>query len=876
MNSSFLRYQRFIAPFALIALLASCSQEKNTIVNRTYHNVTARYNGFFNGRLALQDAHRNMEETYEEDYTQQLPIFIFNDQEVVQQVYPQLDRAIEKTSLVVDRHSMDIKGKEYCKWIDDTWIVMGEAQFLKKELTLSKQIFDFTKRKYPDEEIKQLSYFWLGRIYTEQEQYQRASDQFRKVSVAEGFPEKMLGELYAVKSDFYLRQDRLDDAIEELERSVKYTKKRQVKTRRIFILAQLYDLQGDGFRSSRLFAEVIKRNPEYEMAFYAKINRALAFDVTAGNSDEVKEILWDMIKDEKNAEFLDQIYYALAELELKEGNEEKGIEYLELAVQKSVRNGNAKGLAYYRLADIYFSKPNYEVAQTYYDSTVAFLSTEHPDYETILARANSLTQMMRDINIVEEQDSLQAFAQLPEKEQEQIIENLIDDFIQAEKDAERQRELEELRGQQAKFDQNSQFNQNARSGEWYFYNPGAVGFGAQEFKRIWGGNRKNEDDWRRSDKTSSAPLLLEGEGELLAEDTLDGANDPKNPNYYWKSVPDTEEKLARSNMLIVEALYDLALVYKEQMNDYPPATETFEDLISRYDSSKYHPTCYYQLYLLYDELGNQTKADYYRQQVLTRYPDSDFAKVIQNPNFAAQEEKKTEAVQKIYEEAYVYFEQGFYRKSYEFVRSALDQYPNSEYEPQLKFLEALCLGYIDSEQRMIEELKAVQKKYGGAEVGKEAGEIVAYLEGGKQIGNELESANEEMEQQEMEAAKERFEYSIGSAHNFILIVPDTMKAGDVQVQVSDFNRRYFSTRGFKTSMIPLKDGSSMVIVSNVGYASKAMDYLGTFTNAEQVASLVKPNFPRFVISYDNYARFYKDQNVEAYLAFFNENYVKTE
>jgi tetratricopeptide (TPR) repeat protein len=708
----------------------------------------------------------------------------------------------------------------------------------------------------------------------EQEQYERASDQFRKVSVAEGFPEKMLGEYHAVRTDFYLRQDRLEDAIEELEKSINYTRKRQVKTRRMFLLAQLYDEQGDGPRSTRLFAEVIARNPDYEMAFYAKINRALAYDVTAGKSDDIKEILFDMIKDEKNAEFLDQIYYALAEIELKEGHEEQGIAYLKLATQKSVRNGNAKGLAYYRLAEIYFGKPVYDVAQTYYDSTVAFLSTEHPDYDMVLARANSLTQMMRDINIVKEQDSLQAFAKLPKKEQEQIIEMKIQDVIQAEKDAEREKELEELRGQQAKFEQNNQFNQNARSGDWYFYNPGAVSFGAQEFKRIWGGNRKNEDDWRRTDKTSSAPLLIEGDGAILAEDTIDGANDPKNENYYWKQVPDTDEKMQRSNQLIVEALYDLGLVYKEQMNDLPPAAETFEELIARYDSSKYHPTCYYQLYRLYQEMGNTAKAEYYKGQVVSNYPQSDFAKVILNPDYAAQEEVQTQAVQKVYEQAYVLFNQGFYTKSYEYIVLAEEKYPNSTYQPQLSFLKALCIGYLEGEQRMIDALKEVGQKYGGSDVGVEAKEIVAYLEGNTENDNTANQANAE-QQEAIDAAKSRFEYDVGAAHNFILIVPDTMSSTNVQLKLSDFNRKYFSTKGFKTSMIPLKDGANMFIVSNVGYATKAMDYYSTFTNAKEMKTLLNPAFPRFVISYNNYAQFYKDQNVEAYAAFFDENYNKT-
>jgi tetratricopeptide (TPR) repeat protein len=853
---------------------ASCSQEKNTIVNRFYHNTTARYNGFFNGRLALQEAHKSMRASYQEDYTSLLPIFIYAKTEVVQPVYPQLDRAIEKTSLVVDRHSMDISGKENCKWIDDTWIVMGEAQFLKGEYTQAKQIFDFTKRRYDDPVIRQLSYLWLGRVYLEQEQYDRAGDHFRKVSMEDGLPEKNYGEFKAVMADYYQRQGRMEKAIEQLEEAVNYTRDRAEKTRRMFILAQWYDQTGDGSQSSQLFAEVIRRNPTYEMAFYAKINRALAHDVTAGNTAEIKEILFKMIKDEKNAEYLDQIYYALAELELKEKNEAKGIEYLHLATRKSVRNGNAKGLAYYRLADIYFAKPKYEQAQVYYDSTVAFLSPEHPDYPAILSLSKSLTQMMRDIRIIEGEDSLQEFALLPRDEQERRINQRIQDQEQKEKDAEREKQIQELQSQQSKFNQNAQFNQSMKSGDWYFYNPGAVGFGVGEFKKIWGANRKNEDNWRRADKTSAAPLLVAEEGVTLEEDTIEGADDPKNPNYYWKSVPDSDEKMKRSHALIIEALYDLALVYKDQMNDMPPSAETFEELLSRYDSSKYHPVSHYQLYLMYQQMGNAAKSDYHKEQILSRYPSSDYAKVIINPTYAIQEKQTAAEAERAYQEAYAYFDQGYYRQAYDLVAHALQAYPNSPYEPQLRFLEALCLGYVDSEAHMISALKDVKAKYGTTDVGKEASDIILYFENGRSFEQEIAEAQNEIASEMVEKAKANYNYDIGASHNFVLVIPDSANVQATQTKVSDFNRKYFSTKGFKTSSIPLKDGKTMIIVSNVGYASKAMDYYGTFTGAPEVKDLQTSTRIPFVISYDNYAEFYKDPNTDAYAQFFTENYLK--
>src|SRR5690606_8192546 len=147
------------------------------------------------------------------------------------------------------------------------------------------------------------------------------------------------------------------------------------------------------------------------------------------------------------------------------------------------------------------------------------------------------------------------------------------------------------------------------------------------------------------------------------------------------------EKLTRSHALIIEALYDLALVYKDQMKDEKKAITTFEDLIARYDSSKYHANTYYQLYRLYTAQGNQPKSDYYQNLVLTEYGDSDYAKVIKNPNYAAEALASENLIHEVYERAYTYFREGFYQNAYDMVIKSMTEFPNSEYQPQLKFLE---------------------------------------------------------------------------------------------------------------------------------------------------------------------------------------------
>ena len=65
------------------------------------------------------------------------------------------------------------------------------------------------------------------------------------------------------------------------------------------------------------FNEVIKKNPEYEMVFNAKLMRTQAYVEDRSTFLELSASLEKMIKDRKNMEYKDQVYFALAGLQLK-------------------------------------------------------------------------------------------------------------------------------------------------------------------------------------------------------------------------------------------------------------------------------------------------------------------------------------------------------------------------------------------------------------------------------------------------------------------------------------------------------------------------------------------------------------------------------
>jgi len=96
--------------WAIVALfLSNCSTQKNKFLNKAYHNVTTRYNIYFNARESFKEGKTKIETGYKENYSQILPVFIYPDNNSSKSIYPEMDRTIEKCSKGVQKHSMYIK-----------------------------------------------------------------------------------------------------------------------------------------------------------------------------------------------------------------------------------------------------------------------------------------------------------------------------------------------------------------------------------------------------------------------------------------------------------------------------------------------------------------------------------------------------------------------------------------------------------------------------------------------------------------------------------------------------------------------------------------------------------------------------------------------
>jgi tetratricopeptide (TPR) repeat protein len=842
------RFSFFARCGLVVLLLSACSTQKNKFLNKKWHNTTTRYNVYFNGNESLKEGVAKIESSQKEDYTKLLPVFVFGDENSSKSVYPEMDRAIKKGSKGIQRHSMLIKGTEYNKWIDDSYLVIGQAHFYKQDYYPAIETFDYVAKAYKEGQSKYNAMLWLSKTYLQMKKPDKASKWLDKMTNDKDFPEELKPEYHKVYADYYIRQTNYKLAIPELKSAISLTKKKKKRTRMMFILAQLYQMEGNAKTSSNYYELVLKQHPPYEMAFYAKINRALAYDASSGmNSQQIKKQLLQMAKDAKNKEYLDQIYFALGEIEQKEAHEQLAIDYYLLSTEKSISNNNQKGRSFLKLADIYFDKRNYELAEAYYDSTVNFLDQKHSDFDLVMNKKNSLTRLVTDIRIIEKEDSLQRLTQLSQKEIEKLIENL----IQKEVDRENEEKAKAEAQQQSGFaggTQNNAFNNPASGGGWYFINPQALSFGFSEFKKIWG-DRKLEDNWRRKNKS-----VVSFDDNITGENIAAGQS-PKD------TMLKSDDDIRKSHQKKINAYYDLGIVYKEQLKDNKEAIEAFENIPQQYDTSALMPSTCYHLYRLFLEEKNQPKADYYKNLILNRFPDTEYAKIIRNPNYFKELEADKKKVAVYYEETYKMYKEDFHSTVISRCAGSDSIFPGNAYKAKFALLKTLSVGKTQGRDAFETGLKNIVSDYSGTEEAKKANELLALLSGNKP-------------QEQKPAEQQKYTFSAKSKHSFVAIVPEKeMDINIAQSLISDFNKKYFSLVELTISNVLFDNNTHMISVKQFDSSEKAMEYYQSFkANKEMLKGITEKKVPYFVISYENFAAFYNSKNIEEYLEFFNSTY----
>jgi len=676
-----------------------------------YHNVTAHYNGYFLANQKMLETEKKIFESRKDNFNRILYVYPVLDTNQLKTLKAELDDCIKKAAFAIERH-------EQSNWTDDAYILVGKSRFYNREFQDAINTFKYVNGNSKDKITQQKALIELMRTYIEQKEYNEADlvkNYLRKMEVEKpnlAFYYQMQAHLYRLRKDYDRASKSLDLAIPEMKKS-------EQKARILFLQGQLYQKQKQNDKAFTNYKAVLKNKPTYEMELQTQLAMLQTGDSSVVFSDKTEKKLQKMLKDFKNQDFLDEIYYDLAVIELRRKNLDKAIELFQKSAQAK-GSGGQKPYTYLRLAEIHFDKMRkYEQAKSYYDSTVAMLPKDEEGYEKIAKRHEVLDEFIKYLRSAQWEDSLQVMAKMSDNQLDEYLNTNLSKQIKAELEKKKALEKAKIQAEQDKQPAKGtlQEEKEKQNSEWYFDNLTQVEAGKRDFRTKWG-NRPLADNWRNLSRISNEideytpKEILNPKEQAVAEQEYIQKEVASRKQGIKVQLPKTQEQMDKSLLTWEVSSFNLAKIYHFQLEELPDAETVYLDILKRMSKSQYEAEIYYLLYLLYNQQKNTQKAQSMKSALLEKYPNSLYAKLIDNPNYLLENQAKDEAAQKeytlIYEQMY---EQKKYKETILALAELSKKYPDNTIPEKIEALRIICVGKTQERSKFEEELEAFFKKY---------------------------------------------------------------------------------------------------------------------------------------------------------------------
>ncbi len=703
----------------LLAGIAGCSLEKESAVNRGLQNLTARYNILFNASEILRQKQDDYAVAFIDDYDQVLNVY--------QDTASHLATGDKDLQAVVTKANTIISTKEQSHYVGDAYLLLGKAAHLNADYYNAIEYFSYVTRTYAaNQELTQEARAWQIRSLVYLDELRQARQVLDSALLNINPKNKaQTGYVYAAATQYYIAAKRYPEAVDMAAKAIEFSQQTQQRLRLTFIMAQLQELARNNTDAYSNYTRVVKSNAPFVMAFNAELNRIRIEDQQAGRHVNRADRLRSLLRNENNEEFTDQIYYQLGELALNDRQTDEAIKNYNLSVKNSLKNQTQKALSFLRLADIKFKlQADYVAAKKYYDSTLLYLPPRYPGYSVIQKKADNLQLLADRMQLIAHEDTLQALAKLSDQERAQRIETMT--RSQALPPANANTNIatiavDNTAALPVQADNGTNIigsNTSAPGSGFYFDNAGAVSQGFTDFKRRWG-NRKLEDNWRRSVRYNSDvtintlnttqnvdPSVLPGPMQKSTADVAASAYRQQ----LIQSIPVTPELLAQSNQRIYNAYLDLAAFYRDVLDDKAEAIAVYEELVRRFPKDENLAADYYNLYRLYTDV-DKAKSEKYRGLILAQYPNSIFAKVITDPDYTRRMGDKDAELSAFYNQLYDQYTQKQYTQVITRADELLKQYPESGLAPQIAYLRAIAAGHQEKAVPFRAELLQIASRY---------------------------------------------------------------------------------------------------------------------------------------------------------------------
>ena len=766
-----------IAVVALVALLASCSTEKNTSRSRWWHSFNARYNTYYNGSVAYIDASLEKENGNKDNFTEMIPMYTVGNKKSRELGKANYDKAIEKCEKAIKLHSITkrpewtkrrrkterdiewLSRKEYNPFLWKAWMLMGRSQFYQGAFDEAASTFSYMCRLYATQPaIYGRARAWLAKSYIEQDWLYDAEDVIRNMQ-RDSIHWRAQKEWDFTYADYYIHTGDYDKAIPYLKKSIDHEMRKKQKARLCFLLGQLYAATGKNAEAYKAFKRVVRKNPPYELEFNARI--AMTEVMGASQAKKMVGKLKRMAASDKNKDYLDQVYYAIGNIYLAQKDTLKAISNYEKGNKKATRSGIEKGVLLLKLGDLYWQQEKFSDAQRCYGEAIGLLDKDRKDYEQLSARSKVLDELVPYTDAIHLQDSLQTLAKMSEKDRNAAIDRVIAELKRQEKE---QKRLEDEKNAQQTMQRNgamgnrnntnrnntAQTQQNNRQNAvWYFYNAMAVQQGKQAFEKLWG-KRENTDNWQRVNKTVVGNLNGDADMELteeqkdsiakaeLAQDSLEqlkdsAQNDPHKREYYLAQIPFTEDQVATSNLAIMDGLYNSGVIFKDKLDNLDLSKKQFTRLETQYPDFEQKADMYYHLFLLYSRLGQHDVAAGYVEKLKAEYPDNQWTILLTDPYFKENAQFGVHIEDSLYAATYDAFKADRLSEAKANAQISATRFPLGENRDKFLFIGGLAKLNDGDSKGCVDDMKAVVEKFPQSKLAEMAGMIVNGVNAGKPL-----------------------------------------------------------------------------------------------------------------------------------------------
>ncbi|MDV7186704.1 hypothetical protein R3X25_05370 [Lutibacter sp. TH_r2] len=712
---------KIFSSFLVLLIVISCSTKKDAFLNRSFHSINTKYNVLFNGKEAFRIGLEQLNQNYQDNYWERLPIEPLKVEELglpgmkqdVDNSPQEFGKAEEKAVKAIQKHSMLIARQERNSQIDDAYLLLGKSRYYSKRFVPALEAFNYAITNYRRASLIGETRIWQAKTHIRLRNPEQAIENLTYLLKNDNLEDEIKEAAHTAMAMAYTETDSIHKVVEHLLKSVETTNNKEQTARNLFVLGQVYRENKILDTSNIAFQRILElKKAPYKYKIHAQLEIAKnALEVDSLNSGVIVK-LEKLAKNRDNRQYLDAIYYQLGQLK-SEKDTATAIDYYKKSIANSSKADYQKELSYQALGDIYFDKAQFISAGAYFDSILQISTdTNSKRIRRLKRKREKLNEVIAFETIAKNNDSILKIVAMSKEEQNTFFTNYVEKL---KKEAEEQQQKQINTGSSIVSSNTNKYNSG--SGKWYFYNNATVGFGQQEFRRVWG-DRPLEDNWRLSDKTvfnsnnTNTPL----EKILTDEEKFD-------VEYYLKNIPSDLAKIDSIKVDRNNAYYNLGIIYKEQFKENELAINKLETLLDFEPSKEIELPTKYHLYKIYQET-NASKAETLKTDITTNFSSSKYAQIIINPIEYLNKNDDENSPEKHYVEIFYEYKDENYDSVIEKATAAITKYQDQPILPKFELLKAYAIGKKEGLNAFSEALDFVAMNYPNTEEGKKALEVV--------------------------------------------------------------------------------------------------------------------------------------------------------